>query len=208
MRPTFTTGIAGAEGQHHRHLQEHAQRVADVVGVELGEGLGAVAALEQERLAGADLGQPLLAACAPRRRTPAADSATSCASTSAERRGIGIVRHLRGRAGCASSRASSRVAMTVVVLRRLGVRYAVAWYMVTNSSADARVQADGLVELRLGGAGGQRDREALDDLGRLLAHHVAAEHAIARPVDHELHHGPDRLRPSKCAAAAGSWSCR
>ena len=40
------------EGQHHRHLQEHAEEVADVVGAVLGEALGAVAALEQERLAG------------------------------------------------------------------------------------------------------------------------------------------------------------
>ena len=42
-------------GQHHRHLQEHAQEVADVVGADvvgarIGEALGAVAALQQEAL--------------------------------------------------------------------------------------------------------------------------------------------------------------
>ncbi len=34
-----------AEGQHHRHLQQYLEAVADVVGVELGEAFGAVAAL-------------------------------------------------------------------------------------------------------------------------------------------------------------------
>ena len=48
---------AGAEGQDDRHLQQHAQRVADVVGPELGEAFGAVAALQQERPALRDLGQ-------------------------------------------------------------------------------------------------------------------------------------------------------
>ena len=48
----------GGIGQHHRHLQEHAQEVADVVGADvvgarIGEALGAVAALQQETLAGA-----------------------------------------------------------------------------------------------------------------------------------------------------------
>ena len=41
-------------GQHHRHLQQHAEEVADVVGAMLGEALGAVAALQQERLAFGD----------------------------------------------------------------------------------------------------------------------------------------------------------
>ena len=48
--------LAG-ERQHDRHLQQHAERVADVVRMELGEALGAVTALEQESLAGDDLGQ-------------------------------------------------------------------------------------------------------------------------------------------------------
>ena len=52
----------GAEGQHHRHLQQHLEAVADVVRVELGEAFGAVAALQQEGLAGGDVGQPVLQA--------------------------------------------------------------------------------------------------------------------------------------------------
>ena len=41
----------GGEGHHHRHLQEDAEEVADIVGRMLGEALGAIAALQQERLA-------------------------------------------------------------------------------------------------------------------------------------------------------------
>ena len=41
----------GAERQHHRHLQQHAEHVADDVGGEIGETLGAVAALQHQRLA-------------------------------------------------------------------------------------------------------------------------------------------------------------
>ena len=44
-------------GQHDRHLQDDAQLLPDVVGRELLERLGAVAGLEQERVAGGDLGQ-------------------------------------------------------------------------------------------------------------------------------------------------------
>ena len=51
---------AAAKGQHHRHLQQHLEHVADVVGVELGEAFGAVAALQQERLAGGDIREPVL----------------------------------------------------------------------------------------------------------------------------------------------------
>ena len=43
-------GHRGGVGQHDRHLEQHAQLVADVVGGHAVEGLGAVAALEQERL--------------------------------------------------------------------------------------------------------------------------------------------------------------
>src|SRR5262249_19142760 len=38
-------------GQYDRHLQEYAEEVADVVGAVLGEAFGAIAALEEERLA-------------------------------------------------------------------------------------------------------------------------------------------------------------
>ena len=47
----------GRKGQHHRHLQQHAERVADIVGMELGKAFGAIAALQQERLAGRHLGE-------------------------------------------------------------------------------------------------------------------------------------------------------
>ncbi len=40
-----------AEGQHDGHLQQHAERVADDVGGEIRKTLGAVAALQHERLA-------------------------------------------------------------------------------------------------------------------------------------------------------------
>ena len=51
---------AAGKGQHHRHLQEDAEEVADVVGAVLGEALGAVAALQQESLARGDARQRLL----------------------------------------------------------------------------------------------------------------------------------------------------
>ena len=44
-------------GQHHRHLQEQAEEIADVVGAMLGEALGAIATLEEECLAGGNLRQ-------------------------------------------------------------------------------------------------------------------------------------------------------
>ncbi|MEY9437259.1 hypothetical protein ABIF14_004350 [Bradyrhizobium elkanii] len=49
-------------GQHDRHLQEDAEEVADVVGAVFGKALGAVAALQQEGLAGGDPPQRLLQA--------------------------------------------------------------------------------------------------------------------------------------------------
>ena len=52
--------LRAGEGQHDRHLQEDAEEVADVVGAMLGKALGAVAALQQEGLAGRDLGELLL----------------------------------------------------------------------------------------------------------------------------------------------------
>jgi hypothetical protein len=45
------------EGQDDRHLEDDAEGVADVVRAMLGEGLGAVATLKQECLAGCDLGE-------------------------------------------------------------------------------------------------------------------------------------------------------
>jgi hypothetical protein len=43
--------LLAGEGHHHRHLQQHAEGVADVVGMELGEAFRAIATLQQERLA-------------------------------------------------------------------------------------------------------------------------------------------------------------
>ena len=43
--------------QNHRHLQKHAKEVADIVGAVLGKAFGAIAALQQESLAGRDLGE-------------------------------------------------------------------------------------------------------------------------------------------------------
>ena len=45
------------EGQHHRHLEEHAEEVADVIGGMLGERFRAVAPLQQKRLAGRHPGE-------------------------------------------------------------------------------------------------------------------------------------------------------
>ena len=50
----------GGIGQHDGHLQEDAEEVADIVRRMFGEALGAVPALQQERLAGGDFGQVAL----------------------------------------------------------------------------------------------------------------------------------------------------
>ena len=50
---------AGRVGEHDRHRQQHPQLVADVLGGDALERLGAVAALEQERLAPADGREPV-----------------------------------------------------------------------------------------------------------------------------------------------------
>jgi hypothetical protein len=47
-------------GQHHRHLQEDAEEIADVVGAVLGKALGAIAALQQECPALGDFGELVL----------------------------------------------------------------------------------------------------------------------------------------------------
>ena len=50
-----------------------------------------------------------------------------------------------------------------------------------------RMDADGGVELRLGGAQLHRDGDALDDFARVGAEHVRADDALAGGVDHQLH---------------------
>ena len=52
-------GQAAAVHEHDRHLQDRLDAAADGVGGRVGEGLGAVAALEQERLAAGGRGQPV-----------------------------------------------------------------------------------------------------------------------------------------------------
>ena len=85
--------------QHDRHLQQHPQLVAHVVGRDPGEGLGAVAALEEERLAARDrrelLGQLVALPREDQRRHRAqpADGGVD--------RGTVGVRRLLGRAECA-----------------------------------------------------------------------------------------------------------
>ena len=49
----------GAIGQHHGHLQHNAKGVADVIGRKFGEAFGAIAALQQERIALSGLSQLL-----------------------------------------------------------------------------------------------------------------------------------------------------
>ena len=52
-------GLGRRVGQHHRHLQEQPEEVADIVGAVLGKALRAIAALQQEHVAGRDLRQRL-----------------------------------------------------------------------------------------------------------------------------------------------------
>ena len=59
------------KSEHHRHLQHHAEGVADVIGMEFGEAFGAIAALQQERLA---LGTTSASSDLRRRASPAKTS--------------------------------------------------------------------------------------------------------------------------------------
>ena len=56
----FDDRLRAGKGQYDRHLQEHAEEVADVVRAVFGETLGAIAALEQESFAIGDARQLLL----------------------------------------------------------------------------------------------------------------------------------------------------
>ena len=42
------------KGQHHRHLQEEAEKIADIIGGMFGKALGAIAALQEEGFASSD----------------------------------------------------------------------------------------------------------------------------------------------------------
>jgi hypothetical protein len=94
--PDLHHRYAGPVGQHDGHLQEHAERVANVVGGEVGEALGAVAALQQEGVAGSDLGQRRLElarlAGEDQRRVAAQAGLGAC-----QHGGIGVDRHLLSR---------------------------------------------------------------------------------------------------------------
>ena len=67
----------GAVCQHHRHLQHRLDAVADLLGRRPGEGLGAVAALQQEGTTGCRARELARAGCRPRPRRPAAAASRS-----------------------------------------------------------------------------------------------------------------------------------
>ena len=80
-----------------RHLQDRLDPVADVVGGRRVEGLGAVAALEQERLAAGDRGEPvaqLVALAGEHQRRVASRASATAASRAAA---VGPRRLLGGR---------------------------------------------------------------------------------------------------------------
>ena len=118
--------------------------------------------------------------CAPRRRTPAAARPRAALDLGQSAR-VGVVRASAAPGGCASSRGCQ--------LRRHRRRPSASMGALLTPSrlvhgdellGRRRVQRHRVVEMRLGGPRGHRHREALDDLGRILADHVAAQHPIAR----------------------------
>jgi len=83
-------------GQHHRHLQEQPEEIADIVGAVLGKAFGAVAALQQKRVAGRHLRQCALevarfAGKNERRK------ACKLRLDVGEGLGVGVIRHLHDR---------------------------------------------------------------------------------------------------------------
>ena len=89
-------GRSGGEGHDHRHLQEDPEEIADVVGRMLAETLGAIAALEQKRVARRRLAQGLFQlarfTCKNQRRITG-----KLALSLGQRRAIGIDGRLRDR---------------------------------------------------------------------------------------------------------------
>ena len=52
------------------------------------------------------------------------------------------------------------------------------------------MNADRCIELSLGRAAVERNRQALNDFPGIGAYHVAPEHLVCTPFDHEFHHHP------------------
>ena len=103
-------------GQHHRHLQEQAEEIADVVGAVLGEALGAIAALQQESLAGGDLRQRLFQVA----RLAGKDQRRKSGKLRldvGQRLGVRIIRHLHNRLARARNPGSTSPRSTVSTSR-------------------------------------------------------------------------------------------
>ena len=84
------------EGEHHRHLQHDSEGIANRIGVEFLETLGAIAALQQKGLAIGDLGQ-LRAQAAGLPREYQRRIATQLILDPITRRGVRIGRRLSDR---------------------------------------------------------------------------------------------------------------
>jgi hypothetical protein len=101
-------GRRGGEGHDHRHLQENSEEIADVVGGMFAEALGAISALQQERIACGRLAERLLElarfACKNQRRV-----ARELALGLGQRRAIGIGRRLRDGFGAPAIRGPTLV---------------------------------------------------------------------------------------------------
>ena len=94
--PDLDDRRGGREGHHHRHLQEHPEEIADVVGRMFAETLGAVAALQQERLAGGGFAESLFELARFARENQRRIAGELPLSVG-ERRAVGIDRRLRNR---------------------------------------------------------------------------------------------------------------
>src|ERR1700722_1725877 len=89
-------GRRGGEGHDHRHLQEHPEEIADVVGRMFAEALGAISALQQERIARGRLPESFLELARFTRKNQRRITG-KLALGLGQRRTIGIGRRLRDR---------------------------------------------------------------------------------------------------------------
>ena len=92
----FGYRLAACIGQDHRHLQEDAEEVADVVGAVLGEAFGAVAALEQKTGAPGDSRELLLELTRFARENQRREGRETGLDI-VQRFGVRIIRHLHDR---------------------------------------------------------------------------------------------------------------